>query len=87
MKTYPPGTVFEPGPSWVWHPIKTIPKNGYVLLWIPSTKMAWPGHFSDGRVYSNAHGLVNEQDHGRILEATHWMLMPNQPEATLAQGK
>ena len=57
-----------------WLPIESAPLGSF-LAWIPSTNMAWPAwKENNGRIFSNAHGPLNELDYGdgRFIEATHW---------------
>lgn len=65
-----------------WQPIETAPKDGTpILLWIPDTELPWPGHAQDdGRLFSNAHGPLNEESYGRVLTCTHWMPLPPAPK-------
>lgn len=62
-----------------WQPIKSAPKSGEFMVLV--SRLPWPAHAQDGRIYSNAHGLVNELDprDRRMVLATHWMPMPELP--------
>jgi len=54
------------------------PKDEYVLLWIPSTGLWWPGKRANhGGMFSNAHGELNAGS--RPIIATAWMKMPSAP--------
>ena len=66
----------EPGG---WRPIKTAPKKGRFMVWIPATDLAWPAYAGGDWIYSNAHGALNEMQDGRVLTATHWMPLPSAP--------
>ena len=64
-----------------WRPIETAP-SGKFLAWLPITELPWPAwREADGKVYSNAHGLLNEADEVRRspVLATHWMPLPAPP--------
>lgn len=48
------------------------------LVYIPSTRVWWPGYRSTDKLYSRSHGVLNEKNplDGRILKATYWLPMP-----------
>ncbi len=65
-----------------WQPIETAPKDGgQFLVWIYG--MAWPAYRStNGKVYSNAHGLLNapdDTDGNRVRRCNWWTEMLPEP--------
>ena len=64
-----------------WQPIETAPLGSF-MVWIPSTNMAWPAYKqNDGRLFSNAHGVLNEPYiDGRTLAASHWRPKLGEPK-------
>jgi len=58
--------------------IKTAPEGGF-LAYIPSTKLWWPCYRAAHNIYSNSHGILNQENYGRVLKATYWLPMPPAP--------
>lgn len=67
-----------------WQPIGSAPTDRPFLVSIHGMPdIAWPAYKSEGKVYSNAHGVLNEvQWDGRTLRADYWRPMPKSPGAS-----
>lgn len=59
--------------------IETIPQHEKVLVFLPETGLWWPGYAYGEKVYSNAHGRLNDPENEWSYKATHWMPMPANP--------
>jgi hypothetical protein len=72
-----------------WQPISTAPKSGNFQICLDSfPHLSWPAHADGGKIYSNAHGVLNELDeHMRILKASYWMPSPEPPENNKARDQ
>jgi hypothetical protein len=73
-------TVEEAVNSLEWKSIETAPQEGEFLIW-GAHGIPWPAYASEGKIYSRAHGIVNDPCDIRSFKATHWKPLPAPPEA------
>lgn len=66
-------------PDMTWRPIATAPKNVPIIVLVAG--LPWPGHLQDdGKLFSNAHGLLNEMNYGGVTTCKFWMPMIEPPK-------
>ena len=62
-----------------WMPIAEAPKDGTFVVWM--FDLPWPAYSHDGHVFSNAHGVLNEENsYGETNMVSYWMPLPPPPE-------
>lgn len=58
--------------------LKDAPQDTEILIWIPSTKLWWPGYKNGKHSFSNAHGRLNARERWSP-RARFWIPMPPPP--------
>jgi len=70
-------------PKWTSITPETMPKDGSVVLVSDERGIIWCAEVDDGEIYPDE--FPNRTDRG-CYEATHWMLLPDAPSLTGAEG-